>query len=269
METSKYLITGATGFIGQNLTRKLNGDLYLFSRDEEIEEAVSFERPDYIFHLAAEIYNEDKMFESNIKLTHRLLEATKDLDYKAMVIVGSSSEYGLKDHPIREDEILEPFHFYAATKGAASLLAISHAKKYQKPIMIARPFSVYGRFEPEHRFIPTAIRSIKNHNVLPLAPGSHDFIHVDDFVDGLITLSQNPEIGEIYNFGTGNQFTNLEVVSIIEEVTGKKMNYELVPKMREFDTDCWVCDRTKAKEKLNWRPKINLMEGLRGLCHHT
>lgn len=268
MATSKYLITGGTGFIGQNLTKKLNGDIYLFSRDEEIETAVSFQRPDYIFHLAAEIYDDSKMFESNVKLTYRLLEATKDLDYKALIIVGSSSEYGLKDHPIREDEVLEPFHLYAGTKGAASLLALSYAKKYQKPIMIARPFSVYGPFEPEHRFIPTALRSIRNHDVLPVAPGSHDFIYVDDFVDGLLAMSQKPRVGEIYNFGTGKQFTNLEVVNIIEEVTGKKMNYELVPKMREFDTDCWVCDNSKAKDELNWEPKINLMGGLYKLCRH-
>jgi nucleoside-diphosphate-sugar epimerase len=268
MATSKYLITGGTGFIGQNLTRKLNGDIYLFSRDEEIETAVSFQRPDYIFHLAAEIYDDSKMFDSNINLTYRLLEATKDLDYKALIIVGSSSEYGLKDHHIREDEVLEPFHLYSGTKGAAYLLALSYAFKYKKPIIIARPFSVYGKFDPDHRFIPTAIRCLYNHDVLPVAPGSHDFIHANDFVDGLIMMSNKPKVGQIYNFGTGCQFSNLEVVSLLEEITGKEMNYEKVPKMREFDTDCWVCDRSKAKE-LGWEPKINLMEGLRGLCRRT
>ena len=263
----KYFITGATGFVGQNLTKRLNGDLYLYSRGEDINVVKDF-KPDYIFHLAAEIYKEDKMLESNVVLTYDLLKATMDIPYKAMIIVGSSSEYGLKDHPIKEDEVLEPFHLYAGTKGAASLIALSFAKKYQKPIMIARPFSVYGPFEPEHRFIPTMIRCLRSHDTLKVAPGSHDFIHVDDFVDGLLKMADKPKVGEIYNFGTGQQFTNKEVVSLLEEVSGKKINIEEVERMREFDTDCWVCDRTKAKE-LGWEPKINLQEGLWLLCHHT
>lgn len=266
---SKLFLTGGSGFIGKHIFEKWDGDLYLYTRDQSFDCLQDFE-PDYIIHSAAEIYKEYEMFDSNILLTYRLLQKARHLkNLKAMIIIGSSSEYGLKDHPIKENEVLEPFHLYAGTKGSASLLALSYAHKYQLPIMIARPFSVYGKYEPKHRFIPTAIKCIKTQWELPVAPGSHDFIHIDDLLDGLFLMLKKPKVGSIYNLGTGKQYTNMQVVKIIEKITNKKMNYKKVPQMREFDTDCWVCDNSKAKKELNWEPKINLTWGLKQLCHRT
>lgn len=261
----KYLITGSTGFVGKNLIEKLHGDIYLYTRGEEVEHVFKVFKPEYIFHLAGEIYDNDKMFDSNVVLTHKLLECSREIDYRAFVYIGSSSEYGRKDHPISEKDHLDPTSIYESTKGAASLLCLGYARTYSKPIMVARPFSLYGKYESEKRFIPTVIRTAKRSGKLALAPGVHDYLHIDDFIDGLLHLVDIPIPGRIVNFGTGIQTSNKEVVRVVEKIMGKKIGYFEIPKMHDYDSDCWVCDPTEMNKFHT--PKISLYEGLRRLCH--
>lgn len=258
----KTAITGSSGFIGKHLHLRLKDDLYLYSRDEGMEGIIDF-NPDYIFHLAGEIYQEEEMVESNIELTHKLLNAARHMtNLKAFVAVGSSSEYGRKDHPMSETDFLDPTTMYEATKGAATLLCQAYARAYGVPAMVARPFSVYGTYEPAKRFIPTVLRLIKRDEELKLAPGVHDFIHVDDFVDGLLLLASNPQPGEVFNFGTGVQTSNRELVSFVEQIYDKKLKVKEIPSLHSYDTTSWVADISKAT-KLGWKPMYQLKEGLR------
>lgn len=257
----KYFITGATGFIGTHLRERLKGSKYLFGRGQDIS-VISKYRPDYIYHLAAEIYDSKSMFESNIKLTYDLLEEAKNLpNLKAMIVIGSSSEYGRKDHPTKETDFLDPLTMYEATKGASTLLCQTYARTYGVPVVVARPYSLYGKHEPDKRFIPTIIRKIKNRQELQVAPGVHDFIHIDDFIDGLFLLEKSPHPGEIYNFGSGVQTTNGGLVSLIESVMGREANKVVVDRLHDYDSSCWVSDSAKARS-IGWKPKYGLTEGL-------
>lgn len=265
---SKTFITGGSGFVGNALFKKLHThDVYLYSRGESLDCLTDFQ-PDFIIHCAGEIYDEEKMFESNIELTNNLLEASKNIPYQAFIYIGSSSEYGRKDHPMSEGDYLDPTNYYEATKGAGSLLSIAHAREFNKPVMIARPFSLYGEGEPSHRFIPTLLKSARKHERINLAPGVHDFIHIDDFVNGLIALMNHPKPGEVFNFGSGLQLGNSDVVEIVEAITNKPILRNLVNKMHEYDTTTWVADISKAKS-LGWEPKISFQEGLKRLWHHS
>ena len=201
-------------------------------------------KPDIIFHLAGEIRNEEKMFDSNIKLTYNLLEESKDLDYRSFIYVGSSSEYGRKNHPMSETDNLDPDTLYEATKGAGSLLCRAFAKTYNKPISIARPFSLYGKYESPNRFIPTIFRYASTGETLPLADGVHDWTYIDDFIDGLMWL-MTIYGQEIVNFGTGIQTTNEEVVRIVEDILGKKIRAIPVGKLRSYDSSSWVAAPSK------------------------
>ena len=257
----KYFLTGSSGFIGSNLNNRLNGRIYLYNKGQDTAVVGTF-KPDVIFHLAGEIYVDERMIESNILLTHRLLEEARKLpELKAFIYVGSSSEYGAKDHPMTEVDYLNPRTMYEATKGACTLLCQAYARSYGVPVVIARPFSVYGKYEPEHRFIPTIIKNLLLDKAINIAPGVHDFIHVDDFIDGLLLLAQNPKAGEIFNFGTGIQTSNEELVNLIEKVMKKTAYKRHVDQMRVFDSQSWVCDNTKARS-IGWKPKIGLQEGL-------
>lgn len=258
----KILITGSTGYIGSNLKERFkNEDLFLFKRGDSpscIEEI----KPDIIFHSAAEIYKEEEMFESNIVLTNDLLKYSERVKIKGFVYIGSSSEYGRSNKPRSELDKLNPETSYEATKGAGTLLTLAS----KVPSVIARPFSVYGKNEPLRRFIPLIYNSYKTGNLLKVGPGVHDFIYIDDFIEGLnfsmeLLLSQKVQ-KDIINFGTGIQTTNEELVKAFEEVSRSKINWESSDQKKSYDSNCWVCDTTYSREKYGYKTKINLIEGL-------
>ena len=186
----KYIITGYTGFIGKSLLERLtNQETLVIGRnwqtDPELHNKIQIFNPDYIIHCAAEIKDSSKTFESNILMTNWLLNVTQNIDYKAFISLGSSSEYGNTSYPISEKELLKPRTMYEATKGASTLLCQGFAREYNKPIAVVRPFSVYGAYEPDNRLIPTLFRNFKNNTISKISLGVHDFIHIDDFIDGI------------------------------------------------------------------------------------
>jgi len=265
MKLPRIAITGSSGFLGTHFLKRVKANYYLYNKGGLISGIIDY-NPEYIYHFAAEIYNEDDMFLSNVVLTKELLEASRSIsNLKAFIYVGSSSEYGRKTKPMKETDFLDPTTMYEATKGAGTLLCQAFAKSCGVPVVIARPFSLYGEFEPKHRFIPTIIKSIypltKKRTLLKVSPGVHDFIHIDDFIDGLLMLAENPQPGEIYNFGTGVQTSNEELVKLIEKIVGRKTHKQIIPPLHAYDSDSWVADNTKAK-KLGWTAR-SLEDGLK------
>ena len=108
----KYIITGYTGFIGKSLLERLtNQETLLIGRnwqtDPELHNKIQIFNPDYIIHCAAEIKDSSKTFESNILMTNWLLNVTQNIDYKAFISLGSSSEYGNTSYPMSEKELLK------------------------------------------------------------------------------------------------------------------------------------------------------------------
>ena len=257
---SKIAVTGSSGFLGKHFLDKVKANYHLYNKGSLIRDIINYE-PDYIYHFAAELYSEADMLQSNVILTQELLEATRFLpNLKAFIYIGSSSEYGRKSRPMKETDYLDPTTMYEATKGAGTLLCQAYARSRGVPVVIARPFSLYGKHEPAHRFIPTVINKIINNETISIAPGVHDFIHIDDFIDGLLMIAEDPKPAEIYNFGTGVQTSNEELVSLIEKIMKKKANKEIVPPLHTYDSDSWVADSTKAS-LLGWKPR-SLEDGL-------
>jgi len=241
--------------------------------EKKLTEIVNKINPDFIIHLAtySNYRNQtdaEGMIDINIKGTLNLLLASKNIDYKLFINTGSSSEYGIKNIPMKEADLLEPISFYATTKASATFLCQTFTKEYQKPIVTLRPFSVYGPYEEEKRFIPTIINSVIENKPIKLTLGNQrrDFIHIQDIIDIYIkALSCGKKLsGQILNMGTGIEYTNDEVVRVLFRVTGKKVKIEkgAYPK-RIWDTSHWVADISKTKKLLNWKPKFTLGKGLR------
>jgi nucleoside-diphosphate-sugar epimerase len=298
-QSKTIFITGGNGFIGANLIRLLireNYVIHILVRKESnlwrlkeilkelkihygnindqksLTKIINKIKPQLIFHLASygnssEDTNLNEMINVNIVGLKNLLEATRNINYKAFIITGSSSEYGFKNSKMKESDILEPNSYYSATKASATLIAQSFALLSNKPIFIARLFSVYGPYEEQNRLIPTAIRLGLKNKEISVTKGDvrRDFIYVEDVVEGLLKMAKKHlKYGEIINLGTARQYENNEIIKIIGKIINQKLKTKIgnFPK-RSWDTNYWVSDNRKAKRLLSWLPKYSLENGLK------
>ena len=293
-----FLITGATGFIGSMLLRKLisiNKDVEIILNEnsntwrindilknikihysdlsnlEQLKGTIDKVKPSIIYHLAthgAYSYQKDAnlIIKTNILGTWNLLQACNETDYELFINTGSSSEYGRKDFAMRENDALEPESYYAVSKCAQTLLCSNVAKQENKPIVILRPFSVYGPYEEPKRFIPTLLKSLflKEEISLVSPEISRDQIFIDDIIEAYLKIEEMKKYkGECFNIGTGVQSSIKEVVETAIKVTKVKikLNWDSM-EPRSWDTKNWVADISKARQLLYWTPKISLEEGI-------
>jgi len=265
----KIFITGSTGFVGQNLVdyyRKRGHDVYEFRRGQPLRESLLLTQPDIIINSAAEIYDYGCMFEPNVLMVQTILEYVKECSqYCRMIQIGSSSEYGPTDYPTSEDTLLKPVDFYQATKGAATLLCQGWARLHQLPIWIARPYSVYGPGERPHRLFPRLYRAFTKDEAMTLYQGYHDFIYINDFVQGINSMLFDWDLpfGEIINFGSGSQISNFDLLATWELITNKTAPVAKVAELKKtFENNIWVCDTGKANN-LGFNCSYNLENGIR------
>ena len=270
----KIIITGHTGFIGKSLLERFKGEEIMtigreWKTDSTLKDQIKQFNPEYIIHCAAEIKNAYNTFEANVLMLNWLLETTTNINYKAFINIGSSSEYGHTTIPMTEKELLKPRTMYEATKGAGTLLCQGFAREFNKPIATVRPFSVYGYYEPSSRLIPTLFKNFKNNIISNISLGVHDFIHIDDFLDGLLSIMYSEkEIikGDIVHLGNSVQYTNLEVFNIIKKLFNSKLEPIFIENVfNKYDTLNWVADINYAKSRYKFNPKHTLKTGLKEL----
>jgi len=214
-------VTGSNGFIGSRLCELIKGDTVGLRRNQIFTpyEPYSF------FHLAA--YGNHHHQKDVIETVHAnvsdLIELTalKDTDLIRFYNVSTSAVHFATDTP------------YILTKKLGEQIINSLDSRF----INVRPYSVYGPGEAPHRFIPTVIRCLKSGEQMNLDTEScHDWIYVDDFIYSLIESKE-----KVTEIGTGISTSNIEVVRMLEEISGKKLNFVLSKKMREYDRLDWVC----------------------------
>ncbi|MHB8588873.1 MAG: NAD-dependent epimerase/dehydratase family protein [Candidatus Dormibacteraceae bacterium] len=297
--SKRALVTGGTGFVGSNLVRHLLRDGHevgLLVREGHdpwrledvaggmhwirasladgagLEAAVAGFRPEWVFHLAAHgaySWQDDpaSILTTNVVGTANLLAACLATGFEAFVNTGSSSEYGLKDHPPREDEALEPNSPYAVAKAAATLYCAQAARATGAAIATLRLYSVYGPWEEPRRFIPQLVARGLEGGLPPLASPdtARDYVHVADVCDAYLRVARGPHgPGKVYNAGTGVQTTLRQAVALARRVLGITLEprWGSMPD-RGWDTDTWVADSSALRQDLGWLPAIGLEEGLR------
>lgn len=256
------LITGANGFIGVALSKKMlelgckviKLPRELLYEPMELKNFVHIVKPSQIFHLAAygnryDQIGADMIVRANILGTFNLLEATRQLEYEAFVNTGSSSEYGNKVKPMKETDNLDPNTLYGVSKVATTFIARYYAETYDKPIVTIRPFSVTGIGDQDSHLIPTIIRScLFGEKMKFVAHSVHDFIDIDDFINGVLLTAKNAKIlaGDVINIGTAKQYSNQEVKDIVEHEIRNKANIEEINQLRTYDTkNMWQADNSR------------------------
>lgn len=262
-------ISGSHGFVATKLAervptkpipRKLLGDInalvkHLSSVETVIHCAVygnySFQEGD------------DEAFKVNVVYTFNILEAAKRAGVKNFIFFSSSYELGTKVEPMHEEMVARPETIYGVTKACGTQLTRHYAKYLNTAIV--RPFSVMGLGEQDYHLIPTIIKSCLHGNKMKFVPEPvHDFIDVEDLCSGVLLVLENIEKvnGEIFNLGCGKQYTNQEVLEMVERLTGKKANIEIVGQIRSYDSNFWMADNRKIRA-LGWRKTKTLEESIK------
>ncbi len=186
---------------------------------------------------------------------------------RAVVRLGSSTEYGAAPGPMDEASPLRPRGFFGATKAAGSLLVAAAAAGRGMRAVVLRAFQVYGPGDHPGRLVPTLLRAARTAEVVPLTePGRRrDWIYVDDVVEACVRAAAADHLapGEVLNLGTGVQTANEDVAAAVAEVTGRAVRVAAgAHPGRHWDTGSWVCDPTRAAARLGWEAKVSLHEGL-------
>lgn len=274
---TNYLITGCAGFIGSNLIEELcllndfsGVQIYgldnlstgkfenvskkcRFIQQDICDEIVINEKIDVIFHLAGQsrvhpsfTYPKTTCYD-NIQGTINVLEFARENDSK-VIYAGSSSFYF--------DQYANPYSF---SKWAGEECCKMYNKVFNVKTAIARFFNVYGPKQIEVGEFATVLGIFENQKrqnkpLTITGDGSQrrDFIHVKDICKGLIAMSNLSWNGEVFNLGTGKNYSILEVAKMFNPVSIEHID------ARPGEAVQTLADLRFSLENLNWKPEITL-----------
>ena len=256
---------------------KANPDFHFLYNDiavtspEELCELIT-EPVDVIVHIAAKagvrpsIENPLAYQQTNIIGLQTMLDVTKQKGIKQFVFASSSSVYGVNDHyPWKEDEQLLPISPYAMTKLSGEMLGHVYSKLFGIRFMALRFFTVYGPSQRPDLAIHKFTKAILSGEPITMygdGNSSRDYTYVDDTVQGIIAaMYYDKSSFEIINLGNNYAISLQELITALEEITGKKAIIEEYPE-QQGDVPKTFSDITKAKKLLGYNPQTSLKDGL-------
>ena len=261
-------------------TESIVGDLRDLSAIKQVFKSHSF---DAVIHFAASALAGESMqkpheyFENNILGGLNLLDAMRESTCKTFIFSSTCAVYGFPEHtPVTEEETIKPVSVYGASKRMFEEILGWYETLYGFKIGILRYFNASGAaldgslgevHTPETHIIPIALDvALGNQKKFTLYGNDYetpdgtcirDYIHVLDLADAHILAALKLQSGGesfTVNLGVGTGYSNLEILSMIEKVTGKMIPYAVHPR-RPGDPAKIFADNTKAKALLGWTPK--------------
>ena len=243
-----------------------------------LRETLERARPDVVIHLAARAgvrpsIEQPHLYEQvNVAGTLNLLEMCRQLQVRKFLFGSSSSVYGATSRvPFSEDQVeLRPLSVYAATKLAGEMFCYTYAHLFALPVICLRFFTVYGpRQRPDlaiHKFT-ALIEAGKPVPIFGDGSAGRDYTWVDDIAAGVmaaVDYEPHPVDGvpfEVFNLGNSHPVKLLEMVELLERITGKSVILERHPP-QPGDVPLTWADISKACRLLGYRPATRLEEGL-------
>ena len=288
---NKIVITGATGFVGSNLTTfflnknyevylivRPNSDLYnldiknsklkVFKYDNELNSLISFFKevnPICTFHLASNFIAEHQSSEinslvaSNITFGLHLLEAMKEADVKKLINTGTSWQH-------YNNEDYNPVCLYAATKHAFESLIEYYVQAENFKVITLKLFDTYGETDRRPKLINLLNKFAKDQSELNLSPGEQivNLVHIHDVCTAYeaamkLIEKQKSYIHYKYVIKHSKSYTLKEVINVFEKVSQKKIKIVWGGKPYRKREVMTLWDNGKILP--NWSARINLEEG--------
>jgi nucleoside-diphosphate-sugar epimerase len=300
MTSSPVLVTGATGFVGAHLTRRLVADghqvhvMHRTGRDEsrlagvrdhvvmhtvDLRDAVGIEtlvdvvQPRCVFHLAAAAMHGGRAASAaeqtatNLGGAVSLMDACRHTELDAFVNVGDAFEYGPGDGPVAETAPCRPTTLDGITKLGATFYGRALAESTGAPVVTVRPFSIVGPADDPRRLVPLLVAAARSGAALTLSDRRivRDFVWVDDVIELLLGVAAQASNlrGEVLNCGSGRATTLGDLLERVARVTGVALDatWGAFP-IAPHDLHHPVADVTAAATRLGWKPATPLDEML-------
>ncbi|KAL2752733.1 hypothetical protein ACRALDRAFT_1065792 [Sodiomyces alcalophilus JCM 7366] len=236
---------------------------------------------DTIFHFAAQSHvdlsfgNSYGFTHTNVYGTHVLLEGAKSVGISRFIHVSTDEVYGEvkdDDDDLLETSILAPTNPYAASKAAAEMLVHSYQKSFKLPVIIVRSNNVYGPHQFPEKIIPKFTCLLNRRQPLVLhGDGSHTrrYLFAGDAADAFDTILHKGQLGQIYNVGSYDEISNLELCSLLlkqlnipHETPEDFTKWVKYTHDRPFNDHRYAVDGTKLRQ-LGWDQRTSFEEGLK------
>jgi UDP-glucuronate 4-epimerase len=290
----RYVVTGAAGFIGSQLSAALVADghevvgvdcftdYYDVAEKEEnargldvlrldlADELLPLDGVDGVFHLAgqpgARSFGDafPLYVRRNVLATQKVFEACAAAGIR-VAFASSSSVYGdAEAYPTREDADPRPLNPYGMTKLACEQLAYAYGRSFDLDVVTLRYFTVYGpRQRPDMLFRRVCERLLDGRpfEVFGTGDQSRSFTYVADVVEATRAALDRGVAGAIYNVGGGEEASLGEAVALLEEISGRRLEVERAPAAKG-DMLRTNADVSRIRADTGWVPQTSLHDGL-------
>lgn len=281
----KVIVTGANGFLGNHLVRKLINLNYeviaidlneinynhdnltsLVSDMADIDNLKINEKIDAIFHTAAKINldnsitNISEITNSNIIASYKLSQFIIEHKIKKVIYSSTCSVYNENTHSdiwISEDFPIKPINYYGISKLVGEWILQSSLKGYVDELVILRYSSIYGVNQKQGSILPIFIKNaIKNNTIEIYGSGNRtqDYVNINDVVNANTgSMDKVLPYGTILNIGSGDPKTDVELANLIKKIwdSSSKVNIQNINKKQETYLNYSI---NKAKKMIDYRP---------------
>ena len=228
-------------------------------------------KPDAVVHFAAQSHvdtsfeNAEQYIKDNIIGTYTILECVKESKCRLVHISTDEvyGEVGLDETSNSETSVLNPTNPYSATKAGAELLVKAYGHSFGIPYVITRGNNVFGPKQYPEKVIPAFIDAMMKGNPCRIhgeGRSRRNFIYVDDVSRAVMTVLQHGKNGTVYNIGTRNEYSVLEIFDILRDLVNPKAT-KIHVNDRPHNDKRYAVD-SSALQELGWSEQVSFREAI-------